>query len=61
MVRLFREENRGNEQERDKKEYEDEQSDTDDLDAESCMEKLCQEAQPQLTTHTIANEQSQSN
>lgn len=48
MVRLFREENRGNEQERDKKEYEDEQSDTDDLDAESCMEKLCQEAQPQL-------------
>lgn len=61
MVRLFREENPGNEHARDQKEYENEQSNTDDLDAESCMEKLCQEAhQPQLTTNTTANEQSQS-
>lgn len=41
MVSLFTEDNPGNEQERDQKEYEDEQSDTDDLDVESCMEKLC--------------------
>jgi len=39
VVSLFTEDNPGNEQERDKKEYE--QSDTDDLDVESCMEKVC--------------------
>ena len=39
MVSLFTEDNPGNEQERDQKE--DEQIDTDDLDVESCMEKLC--------------------